>query len=183
MPSTQSVFESHDWLAPRIKEGQVDPRNSLAFRKPSWNSPLTSGNPRGAQESWGLGMAHWFLQLPLGPSSQSPFLHLSLNCHRVSFLPHSSQSCSHISIPVTCPGQPSPSLPGLLLPDFAPHILLPQNQESAAVSLSHISNSITFRKPDTFTKTLLCARCGETGLTHSRPFLVLKTRFHWICPG
>jgi len=55
MPSTQSVFESHDWLAPRIKEGQVDPRNSLAFRKPSWNSPLTSGNPKGGPRKLGLG--------------------------------------------------------------------------------------------------------------------------------
>ena len=116
-----------DWLAPPIKEGHVDPRNSLAFRKPSWNSPLTS-DPKGGPRT--LGIWEWLTNpcsCKHAPSSQRcPSLISPWRATMSAFYPRVLKAAP-ASTPVTFPGQPSPSLPGLLLPDFAPYILLPHH--------------------------------------------------------
>lgn len=176
MPSTQSVFESHDWPTNQSRD-RLTP-GTLAFRKPSWIRLYKQQSSRGAR-ALGLGTAHHPpCSCPPSPPLSRPSFTSPWTAEVPASYPIVLKAAPAFSIPATCPGQPSPSLPGLLLPDFAPHILLPTapewsslNQESAAVSLSLSPILLQLEAWHFHVKrSSLCERCGETGLTHSRHF-------------
>ena len=155
------------WLAGSTNKRRADwPQEFLSIQKVILEFASYKQLSKGGTDIVGdMGVAHRFLQLHLGPlTSVWSFIQLYMNCHYVSILPLSSQSCSPISIPVTCPNPGFPICPRTCrLSSSNPSSPPPQNdplvnQVSAAVSLSLISHSIKFRKPDALPKMFLCRR-------------------------
>lgn len=110
-----------------------------------------------------------------------PLVRFYINCHHFCTPFHSGHSCPLFSIPITRPnpGFPiSPRTRASRLPQSDPFV----SQVLAAVSLSRISHSMKFRKPDAHPKIFPSFFVGagrRWGLFSSWPFLALNTCFHW----